>query len=105
MIAIQQEVARDLRVRKSEKRQDEDLRIPEDVSSITKATEGFCANAHVLVVTRGSDQELEDHVARSHLSLVITDNLHIRVRPTRLPCLRTRLQEPSIGRPLPRHLG
>src|SRR5262245_60190925 len=105
MIAIQQEVARDLRLRKSEKRQNEDLRVPEDMSTIAKATESFCANTHILVVTGRSDQELEDHVASSYLCLVIANNLHIRVRPIGGPGLRTRPQEPIIGRPLFRHLG
>src|SRR5215475_6962247 len=104
MMAIQQEVACNVWLGKREKRQDEDLRIPEDVTPIAKATKGFRANAHVLVVTGRSDQELEKHVAGGYLCLVIADNLHIRVRPIRLPGLRTRPQEPIIGRPLPRHL-
>src|SRR5262245_65401533 len=97
MIAIQQEVTRELRLRKSEKRQDEDLRIPEDVPAIAKATEGFRAHTHILVVTGRGDQELEDHVTSGHLCLVIADNLHIRVRPTRLHSLSHSPEAPGIG--------
>ena len=105
MVAVQQQVARDLRLRKGEKRQDKELSVPEDVSPVAEATERFCANTDILVVTRRGDEELEQHIACGDLGLVIPDNLHIRVCPVGDPGLGVCPQKPIICRPLHPHLG
>ena len=58
MVAVQQQIARDLRLRKGEKRQDKELSVPEDVSPVAEATERFCANTDILVVTRRGEVKM-----------------------------------------------
>ena len=85
VIAVGEEVPRDVRLGVGEERQHERLGVPEGVPEIAEARQGLGADAHLLVVARCRDQELVDREARRELRLRVALDRDVRGGPRARP--------------------
>ena len=101
MVAVHQKIACDCWLGVDQKRQNKDLGIPENMTSIAIAAQGFRPYADRIITSWSRSQDLEKVKAQCPVSQVVPFNHHIGPAPEIIPDLTAVCQgrfEPKIGR-------